>query len=90
MADYVAPEIVLNQPHSFFVDDCSLGAMVCESVLAVPPFHADNGHETCRRAVLGHVSMQNRFGRTEFCKTVGKRRYAFPAEQPKPDVTKKA
>jgi serine/threonine protein kinase len=64
---------VLNQPHSFSVDNWSLGAMVYESVLGVPPFRADDEHETCRRALLGHVHMPNRFGQTEFCKTVGKR-----------------
>jgi serine/threonine protein kinase len=53
--DYVAPEIILNQPHSFSVDYWSLGAMLYEFVVGVPPFHAECEHETCRRALIGLV-----------------------------------
>jgi serine/threonine protein kinase len=53
--DYVAPEIILNRPHSFSVDYWSLGAMIYEFVCGVPPFHADDEDETYRRALLGHV-----------------------------------
>jgi serine/threonine protein kinase len=53
--DYVAPEIILNQPHSFSADYWSLGAMLYEFVIGMPPFHAGSIAETHQRAVIGHV-----------------------------------
>jgi serine/threonine protein kinase len=53
--DYVAPEIVLSRQHSFSADYWSLGAMLYEFVVGVPPFHAATEAETHRRAVIGHL-----------------------------------
>jgi serine/threonine protein kinase len=52
--DYVAPEIILNQPHSFSVDYWALGVMLYEFVCGVPPFHEDTEHETYRRVLVGN------------------------------------
>jgi serine/threonine protein kinase len=52
--DYVAPEIILNQPHSFSVDYWSLGVMLYEFVCGVPPFHEDTERETYRRVLVGN------------------------------------
>lgn len=44
--DYIAPEVLLNQPHSFAVDYWSLGAIVFELLAGEPPFHGENETET--------------------------------------------
>ena len=44
--DYLPPEVILAQPHSFTADYWSLGAMIFEFVTGVPPFHRDTETET--------------------------------------------
>jgi serine/threonine protein kinase len=51
--DYVAPEILLDQGHTFTADYWSLGAMLWELVRGVPPFHCDNLEETRERIIMG-------------------------------------
>lgn len=51
--DYVAPEIVLNMPHSFQVDWWSLGIIVYELVRGLPPFHQDTVANTRRQILTG-------------------------------------
>jgi tRNA A-37 threonylcarbamoyl transferase component Bud32 len=53
--DYVAPEIILNQSHSFSADYWSLGVMLYEFVIGVPPFHAGTVTETYHRALMGII-----------------------------------
>jgi serine/threonine protein kinase len=53
--DYVAPEILLGQGHSFTADYWSLGAMIWEFIYGVPPFHADTAQETKERVVMGRL-----------------------------------
>ena len=43
--DYLAPEILLGQPHGPEVDWWSLGVVVYELVVGLPPFHADTPEE---------------------------------------------
>ncbi|OHT17329.1 AGC family protein kinase [Tritrichomonas foetus] len=44
--DYIAPEIILNLSHSFTVDWWSLGIMVYEFIMGIPPFHGKTIDET--------------------------------------------
>jgi serine/threonine protein kinase len=56
--DYMAPEIVLMQPHSFSADYWSLGVIVYEMLTGTTPFNGDDVEQTFRRIVCG------RFDRT--------------------------
>lgn len=40
--DYLAPEVVMSQPHSFTADYWSLGVIIYEFLVGVPPFHSDD------------------------------------------------
>lgn len=51
--DYIAPEIILNLPHTFTVDWWSLGVMVYEFITGVPPFHGETVEETRDLIVKG-------------------------------------
>ena len=51
--DYVAPEIILSLPHSFAVDWWSLGVMLYEFIMGVPPFHGESINETQDRILRG-------------------------------------
>jgi serine/threonine protein kinase len=51
--DYLAPEIVLSQPHSFTADYWSLGIILYEFLVGVPPFHGDTEGATFANAVRG-------------------------------------
>ena len=53
--DYIAPEVILSQPHSFSADYWSLGAMLYEFLAGVPPFHAETEKETYANILTGHV-----------------------------------
>ena len=53
--DYIAPEIIMNQAHSFTVDYWSLGIMIYEFVYGLPPFHGATERETHRNILMGHV-----------------------------------
>jgi serine/threonine protein kinase len=53
--DYIAPEIILNHPHSFSVDYWSLGILIYELVYGEPPFHRETEQETYRCALLGRL-----------------------------------
>ena len=51
--DYVAPEILLKQEHSFGVDWWALGVLVYEMLTGTPPFHAETEAETHERILSG-------------------------------------
>lgn len=53
--DYVAPEIILNQTHTFTVDYWSLGVMIYEMLYGIPPFHGENERETHKNILVGHI-----------------------------------
>ena len=53
--DYIAPEIIMNQSHSFTVDYWSLGIMIYEFVYGLPPFHGATERETHRNILIGHA-----------------------------------
>lgn len=57
--DYVAPEIILNQNHSFAVDYWSLGVMIYEMLYGIPPFHGENERETHRNILVCHVNFNS-------------------------------
>lgn len=57
--DYVAPEIILNQNHSFAVDYWSLGVMIYEMLYGIPPFHGENERETHRNILVCHVDFNS-------------------------------
>lgn len=62
--DYVAPEIILNQNHSFAVDYWSLGVMIYEMLYGIPPFHGENERETHRNILVCHVNFESENGIT--------------------------
>ena len=47
--DYMAPEMVAGQEHSFEVDVWGLGVLLYELVHGKPPFQAQNNKEKCRQ-----------------------------------------
>ena len=51
--DYIAPEILLQNPHSFTADYWSLGCMIYEFLIGVPPFHADSEGEIFKNILRG-------------------------------------
>jgi len=46
--DYMAPEIILNQQHTVTCDYWSLGVVIYECLVGVPPFHGETEEETHR------------------------------------------
>jgi serine/threonine protein kinase len=57
--DYIAPEIILNQAHSFAADYWSLGCLIWELVSGTPPFHAASLQETKEKIVLGKLTFSD-------------------------------
>ena len=53
--DYIAPEIVLSNPHKFTADFWSLGAVLYEFLCGVPPFHADTESAVFANILKGKV-----------------------------------
>ena len=53
--DYLPPEVILAQPHSFTADYWSLGAMIYEFATGVPPFHRDTETETFAAILAGQI-----------------------------------
>ena len=53
--DYMAPEILLNLPHSYSVDYWSLGVIVYEFLFSIPPFHAENENDTYTNILKGKI-----------------------------------
>jgi serine/threonine protein kinase len=51
--DYLAPEIIRSQPHTFTADYWSLGIILYEFLVGVPPFHGDTEGATFANAVRG-------------------------------------
>ena len=51
--DYVAPEVILNLPHTYTADWWSLGVMVYEFLNSVPPFHEDTVMATFQHILTG-------------------------------------
>jgi serine/threonine protein kinase len=52
--DYMAPEIVLMQPHSFSADYWSLGVILYEMLVGEPPFHGPDPEATFRNIIQRH------------------------------------
>lgn len=53
--DYIAPEILLNQPHTFTADYWSLGVIVYELLSGCPPFHGETETETHTNILRGKI-----------------------------------
>jgi serine/threonine protein kinase len=53
--DYLAPEIVLSQRHTYTADYWSLGTVLYEFLYGIPPFHADTPDDIFRRIVTGVI-----------------------------------
>jgi serine/threonine protein kinase len=51
--DYIAPEILLLQNHTYTVDWWSFGVIVYEFLAGIPPFHAPTEQETHLNAMKG-------------------------------------
>ncbi|OHS98533.1 AGC family protein kinase [Tritrichomonas foetus] len=56
--DYTSPEIVLSQPHTFAADYFSLGSILYEFLVGVPPFHGQTPSETFQKVVKGHYDTE--------------------------------
>lgn len=54
--DYMAPEIIWQQRHSFSADYWSLGCIIYEFLVCTPPFHEDTPQDTFARIVKGDFS----------------------------------
>ena len=57
--DYMAPEIILNQPHSLPVDYWSFGCIVYEFLFGIPPFHAETEEDTHRNILRGMIDFSD-------------------------------
>lgn len=53
--DYIAPEIVLSNPHKCTADFWSLGAVLYEFLCGVPPFHADTESDVFANILKGKI-----------------------------------
>ena len=53
--DYMAPEVLLNKPHTFAVDYWSLGAMIFEFLIGIPPFHDESESLTTANILQGKI-----------------------------------
>ncbi|KAI5189492.1 protein kinase X [Nematocida minor] len=53
--EYLAPEIIMNQGHSFEVDFWSLGVILYEMIVGYPPFYHDSQVELCRLIIGGNI-----------------------------------
>ncbi|EAY00115.1 AGC family protein kinase [Trichomonas vaginalis G3] len=51
--DYISPEIILGQPHSFTTDYWSLGVIVYEMLTGAMPFHTESEQHTFKNIVKG-------------------------------------
>nr|GEW63741.1 hypothetical protein [Tanacetum cinerariifolium] len=51
--DYLAPEMVENQPYDYAVDNWTLGVLCYEFMYGSPPFKADGQADTFRRYAFG-------------------------------------
>ena len=78
--DYIAPEILRNQPHSFTVDYWSLGVMIYEFVTGVPPFHGETQADVERNILLGEISFTEEMS-DEFVDLIRKLLNANPAQR---------
>lgn len=53
--DYIAPEILMNNPHNYTADYWSLGCMLFEFLIGIPPFHAATENETFKNILTGKM-----------------------------------
>ncbi|KAI5186721.1 protein kinase X [Nematocida homosporus] len=53
--EYLAPEIIMNIGHGFEVDFWSLGVILYEMVVGIPPFYHENQIELCRQIIHGKI-----------------------------------
>ena len=61
--DYIAPEIILNNSHSFTADYWSFGVLIYEFLVGTPPFHGKTVKKTFRNILTGKID----FGEFEEC-----------------------
>lgn len=64
--DYIAPEILMQKKHSFTCDYWSLGCMLYEFLIGVPPFHADTEEETFKNILSGQYDLSADVGVEDF------------------------
>jgi len=54
--NYTAPEIILNQNHTFTVDYWSLGIIIYELIMGSPPFEAESEKDTQMKILIGQYA----------------------------------
>ncbi|KAK8871231.1 Microtubule-associated serine/threonine-protein kinase 2 [Tritrichomonas musculus] len=64
--DYIAPEILLEKKHTYTCDYWSLGCMVYEFLIGIPPFHADTEEETFKNILRGQYDLSSDVGIEDF------------------------
>lgn len=64
--DYIAPEILLEKKHTYTCDYWSLGCMIYEFLIGIPPFHADTEEETFKNILRGHIDLSSDVGIEDF------------------------
>ncbi|OHT01648.1 AGC family protein kinase [Tritrichomonas foetus] len=57
--DYIAPEMLLNRPHSFAVDLWSLGVTIYEFLMGEPPFHGETEKVTHENILRGRFALDD-------------------------------
>lgn len=55
--DYMAPEILLEQGHSYCCDWWSLGVVMFEMLFGYPPFYSEDSLTTCRKILSCETSL---------------------------------
>lgn len=57
--EYIAPEIILRQGHGHAADWWSLGCIVYEMLVGIPPFYVEDRREVYKRIVSSKVKFTN-------------------------------
>nr|GEX95411.1 serine/threonine-protein kinase Aurora-3 [Tanacetum cinerariifolium] len=68
--DYLAPEMVENQPHDYAVDNWTLGVLCYEFLYGSPPFEADGQADTFRRFLTKWSNFLGPFADAAICSAV--------------------
>lgn len=57
--DYMAPEIILDQSHTYTVDYWSMGVIIYEFLFGCPPFHGETEQETHTNILRGQIDFSD-------------------------------
>ncbi|KRX06374.1 Protein kinase-like domain [Pseudocohnilembus persalinus] len=69
-AEYISPEILLNQGHSYSTDFWSLGALIYEMIYGLPPFYNKNQQKMFEMTLSREVRFNNKVQCSQECKNL--------------------